>query len=55
MLRHADHGRQMGGAVEGSDTSEFGYAEIQSVTEDRLFQVLPIELTSMVEGYSMFG
>ena len=31
---------QMGGAVEGSDTSEFGYAEIQSVTEDRLFSGL---------------
>ncbi len=31
---------QMGGAVEGSDTSEFGYAEIQSVTEDRLFSSL---------------
>ena len=31
---------QMGGAVEGSDTSEFGYAEIQSVTEDRLFSDL---------------
>ena len=28
---------QMGGAVQGSDTSEFGYAEIQSVSEDRLF------------------
>ena len=28
---------QMGGAVEGSGTSEFGYAEIQSVTDDRLF------------------
>jgi GMP synthase (glutamine-hydrolysing) len=31
---------QMGGAVEGSDTSEFGYAEIQSITEDRLFSGL---------------
>ncbi|MCH1601595.1 MAG: glutamine-hydrolyzing GMP synthase [Luminiphilus sp.] len=31
---------QMGGAVEGSDTSEFGYAEIQSVTDDRLFSRL---------------
>ena len=31
---------QMGGAVKGSDTSEFGYAEIQSVTEDRLFSGL---------------
>ena len=31
---------QMGGAVEGSDSSEFGYAEIQSVTEDRLFSGL---------------
>ena len=31
---------QLGGAVEGSDTSEFGYAEIQSVTEDRLFSGL---------------
>ena len=28
---------QMGGAVQGSDTSEFGYAEIQCVSEDRLF------------------
>ena len=28
---------QMGGAVQGSDTSEFGYAEIQGVSEDRLF------------------
>ena len=28
---------QMGGAVQGSDTSEFGYAEIQSVSEDPLF------------------
>ena len=28
---------QMGGAVQGSDTSEFGYAEIQGVAEDRLF------------------
>ena len=28
---------QMGGAVQGSDTSEFGYAEIQGVTDDRLF------------------
>jgi GMP synthase (glutamine-hydrolysing) len=27
---------QMGGTVEGSATSEFGYAEIQSVTDDRL-------------------
>ena len=31
---------QMGGAVEGSNTSEFGYAEIQSVIEDRLFSGL---------------
>ena len=31
---------QMAGTVEGSDTSEFGYAEIQSVTEDRLFSGL---------------
>ena len=31
---------QMGGAVAGSDASEFGYAEIQSVTEDRLFSGL---------------
>ena len=28
---------QMGGAVQGSNTSEFGYAEIQGVAEDRLF------------------
>ena len=28
---------QMGGAVQGSGTSEFGYAEIQGVSEDRLF------------------
>ena len=28
---------QIGGAVQGSDTSEFGYAEIQCVSEDRLF------------------
>ena len=28
---------QMGGAVQGADTSEFGYAEIQGVSEDRLF------------------
>lgn len=27
---------QMGGAVQGSDTSEFGYAEIQGIAEDRL-------------------
>ena len=31
---------QMGGAVEGSYSSEFGYAEIQSVTKDRLFSGL---------------
>ena len=31
---------QMGGAVECSETSEFGYAEIQTVTEDRLFSGL---------------
>ncbi len=27
---------QMGGSVQGSDTSEFGYAEIRSTSEDRL-------------------
>jgi len=27
---------QMGGSVQGSDTSEFGYAEIRSMSEDRL-------------------
>jgi GMP synthase (glutamine-hydrolysing) len=36
LLRHADHGRAMGGKVEGSELREFGYARVDVVGKSRL-------------------
>ena len=46
---------QMGGKVAGSDTSEFGYAEIQRIGEDPLFKGYPIEPLMMVSKRLMSG